>query len=60
MYILAPSRIGGEEYAEFIEAFMQAVHVADTLIHSKDFKRTLCRSLERYKDRYCCFNDDNS
>lgn len=54
-------RIGGEEYAEFIEAFMQAVHVRwpDTLIQFEDFaQKNAMPILERYKDRYCCFNDD--
>ncbi|MCG9756083.1 NAD-dependent malic enzyme [Shewanella insulae] len=54
-------RIGGEEYAEFVEAFMQAVHRRwpDALIQFEDFaQKNAMPLLERYKDRYCCFNDD--
>ncbi|QYK04281.1 NAD-dependent malic enzyme [Shewanella zhangzhouensis] len=54
-------RIGGEEYSEFIEAFMEAVHRRwpDVLIQFEDFaQKNAMPILERYKDRYCCFNDD--
>ncbi|MBT1444601.1 NAD-dependent malic enzyme [Shewanella sp. JM162201] len=54
-------RIGGEEYAEFIEAFMEAVHRRwpDVLIQFEDFaQKNAMPLLERYKDKYCCFNDD--
>lgn len=54
-------RIGGQEYAEFIEAFMQAVHRRwpDALIQFEDFaQKNAMPLLERYKDKYCCFNDD--
>ncbi|WP_028774154.1 NAD-dependent malic enzyme [Shewanella waksmanii] len=54
-------RIGGEEYAEFVEAFMQAVHRRwpDALIQFEDFaQKNAMPLLERYKDQYCCFNDD--
>ena len=54
-------RIGGDEYAEFIEAFMEAVHRRwpDVLIQFEDFaQKNAMPLLERYKDKYCCFNDD--
>ncbi len=54
-------RIGGEEYNEFVEAFMQAVHRRwpDALIQFEDFaQKNAMPLLERYKDQYCCFNDD--
>jgi malate dehydrogenase (oxaloacetate-decarboxylating) len=54
-------RIGGQEYADFIEAFMQAVHRRwpDALIQFEDFaQKNAMPLLERYKDKYCCFNDD--
>ncbi|WP_338589652.1 NAD-dependent malic enzyme [Shewanella khirikhana] len=54
-------RIGGDEYAEFIEAFMEAVHRRwpDVLIQFEDFaQKNAMPLLDRYKDKYCCFNDD--
>ncbi|MBO1271275.1 NAD-dependent malic enzyme [Shewanella sp. 4t3-1-2LB] len=54
-------RIGGDEYYEFIEAVMQAIHRRwpDTLIQFEDFaQKNAMPILERYKDKYCCFNDD--
>ncbi|ABZ77814.1 Malate dehydrogenase (oxaloacetate-decarboxylating) [Shewanella halifaxensis HAW-EB4] len=54
-------RIGGEEYKEFVEAFMQAVNRRwpDALIQFEDFaQKNAMPLLERYKDQYCCFNDD--
>ncbi|WP_298772713.1 NAD-dependent malic enzyme [uncultured Shewanella sp.] len=54
-------RIGGEEYTEFVEAFMEAVHRRwpDALIQFEDFaQKNAMPLLERYKDKYCCFNDD--
>ncbi|MCL1049382.1 NAD-dependent malic enzyme [Shewanella abyssi] len=54
-------RIGGEEYKDFVEAFMQAVHRRwpDALIQFEDFaQKNAMPLLERYKDQYCCFNDD--
>lgn len=54
-------RIGGQEYADFIQAFMEAVHRRwpDALIQFEDFaQKNAMPLLERYKDQYCCFNDD--
>lgn len=54
-------RIGGDEYTDFIEAFMQAVtrRWPDALIQFEDFaQKNAMPLLERYKDKYCCFNDD--
>jgi len=54
-------RIGGDDYKNFFEAFMQAVHRRwpDALIQFEDFaQKNAMPILERYKDQYCCFNDD--
>ncbi|WP_026959758.1 NAD-dependent malic enzyme [Aliagarivorans taiwanensis] len=54
-------RISGEEYNEFVELFMQAVKVRwpDALIQFEDFaQKNAMPVLQRYKDKFCCFNDD--
>jgi malate dehydrogenase (oxaloacetate-decarboxylating) len=54
-------RVRGEEYDDFVDAFVTAVskrwpHV---LLHWEDFaKNNATRLLERYRDRLCTFNDD--
>ncbi|TYC64067.1 NAD-dependent malic enzyme [Stappia sp. BW2] len=55
------ARVRGEEYDDFVEAFVTAVkkrwpHV---LLQWEDFARgNALRLLERYKDHLCTFNDD--
>lgn len=54
-------RISGEEYSEFVELFMQAVKVRwpEALIQFEDFaQKNAMPLLQRYKDQFCCFNDD--
>ena len=54
-------RIRGQEYDDFLEAFVQAVtrHFPNVLLQWEDFARdNASRVLERYRDRLCTFNDD--
>jgi malate dehydrogenase (oxaloacetate-decarboxylating) len=54
-------RIGGQDYDDFIEAFVQAVmhKFPNVLLQWEDFsKHNAPRILERYRDRLCTFNDD--
>lgn len=54
-------RIRGQDYDDFIEAFVQGVirHFPNVLLQWEDFARdNASRLLERYRDRLCTFNDD--
>ncbi|MFM2485816.1 NAD-dependent malic enzyme [Celerinatantimonas yamalensis] len=54
-------RISGTDYDDFVEQFMQAVNIRwpDALIQFEDFAQANANPiLSRYRNQYCCFNDD--
>ena len=54
-------RIRGQDYDDFVEAFVTAVHARwpKVLLQWEDFARgNAARLLARYRDRLCTFNDD--
>jgi len=54
-------RISGQEYDEFLEAFIDAVkrRWPNVLLQFEDFAQANATPLlERYRDQLCCFNDD--
>ena len=54
-------RIGGEQYAEFVDDFIQAVkrRWPNVLLQFEDFAQTNATPLlQKYRDQLCCFNDD--
>jgi malate dehydrogenase (oxaloacetate-decarboxylating) len=54
-------RISGAEYSDFVEAVMQAIQRRwpNVVVQFEDFAQSNAMPiLERYRDQFCCFNDD--
>ncbi|EIK96124.1 malate dehydrogenase [Pseudomonas sp. M47T1] len=54
-------RVTGQEYAEFVDLFIQAVkrRWPNVLLQFEDFAQANAMPLlEKYRDELCCFNDD--
>lgn len=54
-------RISQEQYDEFIDKFVTCIrkHLPTAFLHWEDFGRENARrNLERYRDKFCTFNDD--
>lgn len=54
-------RVTGDEYAEFVDLFIQAVKKRwpNVLLQFEDFaQKNATPLLNRYRDELCCFNDD--
>jgi len=54
-------RVKGKEYADFIDSFLKAItkRFPNVIIQWEDFSKQNAQPLlDRYKDEYCCFNDD--